>query len=175
LNLSAVAMLLHGCSKAATPRRGECTSSSRSSSRRWQCNRWRAPPLASVRSAIEGQRYPRINRTHLSSGINTEAVMPRPQLWWSRAVLGPTATLGTPSRHVDGLRVLTSTTTTATVHTTTTTEGADENTTAMMTATVAGHRTKGARELLAGTCGMHGSPRVSELQSMFPGTTAHQS
>jgi hypothetical protein len=89
--------------------------------------------------------------------------------------------LGTPSRLADGLRVSTTTTTAATTiaamrtaHATTMTEDVDDATTATTTVTVVGRQNRGARELSARAYGMRGSPRVSGLRPMFPGTTRHQ-
>jgi hypothetical protein len=86
----------------------------------------------------------------------------------SRAGSGPIATPGTPSSRVDGLgaSTTTATTTTATMTTvaaTTTTEGVDDATIATTIVTAAGHRTRGARELLARASGMRGSLRISGL------------
>jgi hypothetical protein len=124
----------------------------------------KAPPRVSVRSAGGLERRQLTTRIHLPLSSRDTGRESLPRHRRSRNVSGPTATSGTPSKLVGGLRASTKTTTTACA--TTTIGGAGGATTAMTTASAAGHRTSGVHGLLAGASVTRSSPRASGFRPM---------
>jgi hypothetical protein len=164
-NLAAVAMLLRGCPEPATSEERRVREQLKalleaaaaqqvesSASRQHSERGWAGAPSAHGRT--------RLLLSNRDKG--TESGLRRRR---SRAVSGPTAMPGTPSRLANELRV--STTTTTTARTTTTIVGAGGTTTATTIASAAGHRTSRVRGLSAGAFVTRSSPRASGPQPTY--------
>jgi hypothetical protein len=150
-NLTAMAMLLCGCSEAGT-----------SEERRV---RQQLKVLLEARTGGGREHHPPTARILLLPSIQSAGREAEPRHRRSRVVLGPTATRGTPSRPNGGPRV--STTTATTARATTTTVDAYGATTAMATATVAGQRISKVHRPLARASAMRSFLRASALQPMY--------
>jgi hypothetical protein len=127
--------------------------SSRRCSKWRRHNRWRVPPHTSGRSATVGRHLPRITRTRPPSQHQDRGNGAEPAASTSKSRLGPNHdardTIEARRRAVASKTTapeIDTITATNTVRTDTTTRDADDTTTVMTTATVAGNRSREACE-----------------------------
>jgi hypothetical protein len=167
-NLTAAAMLLRGCLKAATSeeRRVHQQLKALLEAAAAQQAESSASHHRSERERVE--RSPRTARIRLLTIIESAESEAKPRHRRLEAAPGPTATCGTPSRPDDGPRASTNTATTT--RAITTIVDADGATTTTTTATAAGRRTKGVNRPLARAYATRSSLHSSVLRPTYLGT-----